>query len=101
MTSKNKAKGNNYEYRFIAKRIKEGATWTERHFGSFGITDVEWRDKDGQLHEAQLKFSSKQQPMVYGQDKQKIIDYAKKKPGVKVWLVCKMTRKQEVWEAMN
>lgn len=102
MTHPNKRKGNNYEYRFIEKRIKEGATWTERHYGSLGITDVEWRDKEGVLHEAQLKFSSKKFPKVYGQELRKIEKYAQMRKGQsKVWLVCKMSNKPELWKAMN
>lgn len=93
--------GFSYEHRFVAKMIKDGAKSAIRHYGSRGIMDVEWTDSEGFRHEAQLKFSSKKQPKVSKKERLRIEEYAAKKQGVKVWIVCKMVYKAEIWEAVN
>lgn len=97
MTHKNKKKGNNYETRFLEKRKKEGAKRTWRHYGSLGATDVEWTDKNGQRHEAQLKFSSIRQPKVSAEHLEMLEEYSDQRPNIKIWTVCKERRKPEVW----
>lgn len=101
--NKNRRTGFGFEYRFLEKRKKEGARRAYRHYGSLGVTDVEWTDSLGFKNEAQLKFSTVKLPKVSEADKRKIAIYAeaKKEKGVKVWIVCKMSRGAEVWEAMN
>lgn len=101
MTHPNKQKGNDYERRFLKERLKKGATRAVRHYGSLGITDVEWTDKNGYQHEAQLKFSSKHMPYIRFKEECKLKQYALEKKGVKVWLVMKQSRKKEVWRALN
>lgn len=98
---KNHSMGFSYEHRFVAKLLKQGAQKAIRHYGSRGIMDVEWTDSVGFKNEAQLKFSSKQLPKVSKKERIRIEEYAAKKEGVKVWIVCKMSRGAEVWEAMN
>jgi len=98
MTHKNKIMGNAYEHRFIDRLKKYGMKKVWRHYGSLGATDVEWTDKDGQEHEAQLKFSSIKQPKVSKAHLELLKEYAiKNKPNKKIWTVCKQTRKPEVW----
>ena len=98
---KNHAMGFSFEHRFVVRMKKEGATRAVRHYGSRGIMDVEWTDAMGFKNEAQLKFSSKRQPKVTGKERARIIQYAKKKKHVKVWIICKQSHKPEKWEAMN
>jgi len=98
LTHPNKKRGNNYEYRFMKKRIKEGATDVIRHYGSLGATDVEWTDKNGQRHEAQLKFSSKVRPGINLRDWFRLKEYAESKPKIKIWLVTKQSLHKEEWK---
>lgn len=97
MTHKNKKKGNNYENRFIDRLKEQGMKKTWRHYGSLGATDVEWTDKDGQEHEAQLKFSSIKQPKLSKAHLELLIEYARQRSHKKIWTVCKQTRKPEIW----
>ena len=99
----NKRNGFQYERTFLNQRKKEGATLAIRHYGSKGVTDVEWTDQLGFKNEAQLKYSTIKMPKVSSKEMAKIIVYAqeKKKEGIKVWTVCKQARGAEVWEAMN
>ncbi len=97
MTFKNKRKGNSFEYRFIEERKKQGAKKAWRHYGSLGATDIEWTDKDGQEHEAQLKFSSIKQPKLTKAHLEMLKEYAGQRPHKKIWTVCKQTRKPEIW----
>jgi len=97
MTHKNKKKGNNYENRFLENLKKQGAKKAWRHYGSLGATDIEWTDKAGQEHEAQLKFSSVKQPKVSREHLELLKEYARQKPHKKIWTVCKLSRKPEVW----
>ena len=98
---KNHSMGFSYEHRFVAKRLKEGAKTAVRHYGSRGIMDVEWTDQLGFKNEAQLKFSSKKQPKVGGKERERIKQYAVKKVGVKVWIICKKSHGDEIWEQIN
>jgi len=94
--------GFSYEHRFVERMLKQGAKRAIRHYGSRGIMDVEWTDQFGFKNEAQLKFSSKVQPKVSNKELVRIKEYAEKVKGKrKVWIICKMTRKEEVWVAMN
>lgn len=98
---KNHSMGFSYEHRFVAKLLKKGARRAVRHYGSRGVTDVEWVDQLGFKHEAQLKFSSKKIPKVSGKELVRIKEYATKKVGVKIWIVCKKSHGAELWEAVN
>jgi hypothetical protein len=93
--------GFSYEHRFVERMLKQGAKKAYRHYGSRGIMDVEWTDQFGFKNEAQLKFSSKKQPKVSQKELARIKEYASKKVGVKIWTICKMSRGDEIWEAMN
>lgn len=104
------AKGNKYrqqgfgfERRFIKKMKKEGAKRAIRHYGSYGVMDVEWTDALGFKNEAQLKYSTKKLPKVSLKERARIKPYAekKKKQGIKCWIICKHARGAEVWEAVN
>lgn len=97
MTHKNKKKGNNYENRFNTRLKFQGMKKVWRHFGSLGATDVEWTDKDDQEHEAQLKFSSIQQPKLSKKHLELLREYAKQRSHKKIWTVCKQSGKPEVW----
>lgn len=106
MTSKvrkNHAKGFGFEHRFVKRMLKQGARRAVRHYGSRGTMDVEWTDQLGFRHEAQLKFSSKKLPKVSKKEMDKIRPYAerKKEQGIKVWVICKVSRGAEVWEAIG
>lgn len=101
MTHPNKKKGNGFEYRFLAKMEKQGCTETVRHWGSLGTMDVEWTDTEGVRNEAQLKFSTKKLPKVYGKARKEIVQYAKDNPDKKIWIITKLTRKPEVWERIE
>lgn len=102
MTHPNKKKGNNYENRFITRMKKLGAKSAIRHYGSIGITDVEWTDQNGKKHEAQLKFSSRGTPRISKKEMNSLYDYAQKLKGkVKVWLVKKQSYKKEEWFLLN
>lgn len=81
---------------------KIGAIRIFRHYGSIGITDVEWTDKYGQKHEAQLKFSSKK-PQISSKEAEILYDYAQKKKSenILVWLVMKTAYKREVLKRLN
>ena len=85
----NRRMGFAYEYRFAAKLLKQGARKVHRHYGSLGIMDIDWTDAMGFKNEAQLKFSGKVQPKVTGTERARIIQYAKKKKRVKIWIICK------------
>ena len=100
---KNKRNGMGWEHTFVAKRKKEGATRAIRHYGSRGVTDVEWTDQLGFKNEAQLKYSTVKMPQVSKKERARIAPYAaeKKLEGIKVWIVRKLARGPEVWEAMN
>ena len=100
MTHPNKRKGNNYENRFIKKMLDLGAERAIRHYGSIGVTDVEWTDKHGQKHEAQLKFSSAK-PRITTAEVGRLYEYAKSKKDTLVWLVMKTAYKPEIWKKMN
>jgi len=101
--TKNKHNGMGFEHRFVAKRKKEGAKIAIRHYGSRGVTDVEWTDQLGFKNEAQIKYSTIKLPVVSKKEMEKIKPYAaaKKLEGIKVWVVRKQARGAEVWEAMN
>jgi len=103
LVRKNHGRGFAYEHRFVEKRLKEGALKAIRHYGSRGICDVEWTDKSGQSHEAQLKFSTVKLPKVSVKERDRIEGYAmeKIKDGIKVWIVCKISRGPERWECIN
>lgn len=100
---KNHSNGFSFEHRFVEKRLKQGAKRAIRHHGSKGVTDVEWTDAMGFKNEAQLKFSTVKLPKISAKEMQKIILYAfeKKKEGIKVWTVCKMSRGAEIWECIE
>ena len=62
------------------------------------MTDIDWTDKDGQKHSAQLKFSSKKYPKVSSKEYDNLGEYAIKHKDTKIWLVCKLSRKPELWQ---
>lgn len=95
--------GFSYEQRFATKLLKQGAQKVTRHYGSLGISDIEWVDSLGFKNEAQLKFSSIRLPKVSAKEMERIKPYAKKikKKGIKCWIVCKMSHGAEIWTAMN
>lgn len=100
---KNKHNGMGFEHRFVAKRLKEGAKRAIRHYGSRGVTDVEWTDQLGFMNEAQLKYSTVKMPTISKKERARIIPFAaaKKLEGIKVWIVLKQAHGAEKWEAMN
>lgn len=99
---KNHSMGFSYEGRFVKRMLKQGAKKAFRHYGSRGIMDVEWTDQFGFENEAQLKFSSKVQPKVSKKELARIKEYAEKVKGTKkIWTICKKSRGDEVWEAIN
>lgn len=93
----NRLIGFSYEHRFVAKLKKQGMKRVKRHYGSMGATDVDWTDKSGQKHEAQLKFSTKKLPKVSDKTILALYRYAKMKKTKKIWLVCKVSRGEERW----
>ena len=104
------AKGNKYrqqgfgfERRFVARMKKCGAKRAIRHYGSFGIMDVEWTDALGFKNEAQCKYSRIKLPTVSKAERERIKPYAekKKKKGIKCWIICKKSRGAEVWESVG
>ena len=102
MTHPNKRKGNAFENRFLQKMKSIGATKTHRNYGSIGITDVQWTDKECQKHEAQLKFSSKKTPYVTNSECERLYEYAKSKTdGTIVWLVKKQAYKPMIMKRLN
>ena len=80
--------------------LRQGAKKAIRHYGSIGITDVEWTDKEDQKHEAQLKFSSKK-PRITTSECERLFEYAQKKKDVLVWLIMKTAYKAEIWKRLN
>lgn len=97
----NRRKGFGYEHRFVSKRKAEGAKRVKRHYGSLGATDVEWIDALGFKNEAQLKFSTVKLPKVSEKDRRRLRAYANRKKKTKIWIVCKVSRGAEIWEALN
>ncbi len=99
----NKRNGFQYERTFLNKRKKEGAKRTVRHYGSRGVTDVEWTDSLGFKNEAQIKYSTIIMPKVSKKERSRIEPFAveKKKEGIKIWIVCKQAHGAEVWEAVG
>lgn len=96
--NRNRNMGSSYEHRFVRRLKKQGMAKVWRHYGSLGATDVEWTDKDGVEHEAQLKFSTIRQPKISKEHLAMLQEYARKnKPNKKIWVVCKLSRKPEVW----
>lgn len=104
------AKGNKYrqqgfgfERRLVVRLKKEGAKHAIRHYGSYGVMDVEWTDQLGFKNEAQCKYSRIKLPTVSKIERERIKLYAekKKKQGIKCWIICKHARGAEVWEAVN
>ena len=82
--------------------LKMGAVKAFRHYGSIGVTDVEWTDSKYQKHEAQLKFSSTK-PRISSEECERLLKYAqeKKKENVIVWLVMKTAYKPAVLKRLN
>lgn len=103
MVNRNYRKGTSFEARFIANLIKDGAAVKAgRFYGSKGICDVWWVDKNGVHHEAQLKFSSKKKPYIPPAELLILKEFAKKMDGyMKVWLVKKQSRRTMEIEALN
>ena len=101
MVKRNHTKGFGYEHRFVKKLLKEGARRAIRHYGSRGVTDIEWTNQRGFKHEAQLKFSSIKLPKISGKERVRIQEYAKTKKGVTIWIVCKLSRGPETWEVIH
>lgn len=101
--TKNRHNGMQWEHRFVKKRLSEGAKRAIRHYGSRGVTDVEWTDQLGFKNEAQLKYSIVRLPTVSKKEMERIRPYAeaKKLEGIKVWIVRKQARGPEIWEAAN
>ncbi len=97
--NRNRQHGFAYEHRFAAKLKKQGMKRVKRHYGSLGISDVEWTDKDKQRHHAQLKFSTIKLPKINTKTMTALKKYAQyqNKRGVKVWLICKMSHGEERW----
>jgi len=95
--NRNRQHGFQYEYRFVRRLKKEGMKKVKRHYGSMGATDIDWTDKKGQKHEAQLKFSTKTLPKISQKTYEALQRYAKMKKTKKIWLVCKVSRGDERW----
>lgn len=95
MVNKNFRKGAAFEARFIASLIKnKNAVKGGRFYASKGVTDVWWVDNDGRHNEAQLKFSSKQDPYISTLERENLKSFATKMYGkIIVWLVKKQSRK--------
>lgn len=100
ITHPNKKKGSAYEHRFVKRMLEQGATRAIRHYGSLGITDVEWTDSDGNKHEAQLKYSAKV-PRISHKERCDLEEYARARKDVSVWLIMKSYRKPESWELIE
>ncbi len=100
---KNKHNGMGWEHRFVKRMLKEGAKRAIRHYGSRGVTDVEWTDQLGFKHEAQLKYSTIKLPGISKKERDRIADFAtgKKAEGIKIWIIRKQARGPEIWEGMN
>lgn len=100
---RNKNNGMGFEHRFVKKRLADGAKRAIRHYGSRGVTDVEWTDQLGFKNEAQLKYSTVKMPVISKKEMERIRPYAtaKKLEGIKVWIVRKQAHGPEVWEACN
>lgn len=62
-----------------------------------GATDIDWTDKKGLQHEAQLKFSTVKLPKMGDKSMEALKRYAKMRKKKKIWLVCKVSRGEEVW----
>lgn len=97
--NRNRQHGFSYEHRFAQRMKKEGAKRVKRHYGSMGACDVEWTDKNGQRHHAQLKFSGIKLPKVGTKVLESLKKYAiyQARRGVKVWLICKKSHGEEKW----
>lgn len=95
MTNLNYRIGRSFESRFLAKLIKdEQAVKGGRFYASKGITDIWWVDNNGRHNEAQLKFSSKQEPYISPAELEKLQLFATDMNGkILVWLVKKQARK--------
>jgi len=93
----NRLIGFSYEHRFVASLKKKGMKRVKRHYGSMGATDVDWTDRKGQRHEAQLKFSTIAVPKISQKTMDALTRYAKMKKTKKIWLVCKVSRGEEKW----
>ncbi len=97
--NRNRRSGFAYEHRFVASLKKKGMKRVKRHYGSLGAADVEWTGKDGVRNHAQLKFSRIRLPVVSTKIMVALKKYAKyqNRRGVKVWLICKMSHREEKW----
>lgn len=95
MPNLNYRKGVSFEARFIAKLLKDEISIKGgRFYHSEGITDVWWVSQDGRHNEAQLKFSSKQEPYISPAEFKKLQVFATDMNGkIIVWLVKKQSRK--------
>ena len=98
----NRRKGFSYEYRFVETLKKQGHTNVKRNYGSLGVCDVSWINKnDGSKNEAQLKFSNRSYPHLSKTEHNRMVEYAQSKPDVKIWFVSKLARKIEIWELIK
>ena len=97
--NRNRQHGFSYEHRFAAKLKKQGMKRIKRHYGSIGAADIEWTDKKGQRHHAQLKFSGIRLPKLGTKPMASLHKYAEyqARRGVKVWLICKKSHGEEKW----
>lgn len=103
MVNKNYRKGASFESRFIANLIKNGdAVKAGRFFASKGITDCWWVDIKGVHNEAQLKFSSINNPYITPHELEDLQRFARRmKKYMKIWLVKKQSRKPIVMELLS
>ena len=95
--------GTNYEVRFISRLIRIGeAVKAGRFYSSKGVTDVWWVDKEGRHHEAQLKFSTYQIPIISKEELWKLREFANKyEKQITTWLVKKQSRGREIREKIT
>ena len=102
MPNYNKIKGTNFESRFIKKLLAtKQAIKAGRFYASKGVTDVWWVDMDGVHNEAQLKYSSKNNPYISKKEMENLKQFSRNTMGlIKVWLVKKQAYKKTVMEVV-
>ena len=94
MSSKNYRSGAGFERRRINELLKTVAIRGDRNYGSKGICDLWYIDKQGKAHEEQLKYSRIRCPVISTEEFIRLIQYAMDKEGqIEVSLVSKQSRK--------
>lgn len=101
MASKNYKIGASFERRFVNDLLKSGdAIIANRFYGSKGICDVYWVERDGKYNEAQLKYS-KNKPHISPKERDRVIEYASKFLQINVWIILKEYRRPAIWERVR